>query len=338
MTTSDENTSEERAYRFGIIGFGWLGGVIGEQIRDHERATVAGVADISAEARAEASEELALPSESVYEEYTDLIASEEMDGVVIATPHAFHYEQLTAALDAELDILCEKPLCIDPAKAKAVVDRVEASERTVMVGYQRHLSSAYRAARDHVDGRKITHVDIEITQPYMDLFGGTWRTDPDLSGGGVIMDTGNHLLDGMLWTTGLTPVAVSAEMSFTDEEERVDEAGALNVEFAEDVVASVSVSGLTHRFSEHLHVYTDEDAVYFDEFSLTTVDTEGERTHSTFDSETKPSKIEALIEAIEDDVEPPATARDSFRSVALTEAAYESARTGERVPVDLDPS
>ncbi|HET7324393.1 MAG TPA: Gfo/Idh/MocA family oxidoreductase [Halococcus sp.] len=333
-----ESDREGPAYRFGIVGFGWLGAVLGEQLRDHERTTAVGVADVSTEAREKAADELDLLEGELYENYQDLLRNEELDAVVVSTPHAFHYEQVTAALDAGLDVLCEKPLCIDPANAKEITDRIENSERTVMVGYQRHLSEPYRTAREHLADSKteITHVDVEITQPYMDLFGGTWRTDPELSGGGVIMDTGNHLLDGMLWTTGLTPTAVSAQVSFVDDECRVDEAGALSIEFENGVIGSASISGRTHRFSEHLHVYTENDAIYFDESAMTVVDGEGETDRFTADSNEEPTKIESFVEALDTGVNPPATARDSFRASALTAAAYESARTGERVEIDLE--
>ncbi|WP_129113748.1 Gfo/Idh/MocA family protein [Halegenticoccus tardaugens] len=326
------------AYRFGVVGYGWLGGVIGGQVRDHERTRVVAVADVDPEARRRAGMELALPDAALYETYRDLFATEELDAVVVATPHAFHHEQVAAALDAELDVLCEKPLCVDPANAAKIADRVEGSDRTVMLGYQRHLNGAYRTARQHLAASSddIVYVDAEITQPYMELFGGTWRTTPELSGGSVTYDTGNHLIDGLLWTTGLTPASVSAEMSFEDDDRRIESDAALSVTFEGGATGSVAVSGRTPRFTERIRVWTDDEEIRFNEDEVVLIDEEGNKCLPRVDREDDQNKVEVFVEALDTGEEPPATALDSFRAVALTAAAYESARTGRRV--DVDPS
>lgn len=334
MTTRDCDSTEQ-SYRCGIIGFGWLGTELARQIQGHDRAFTVGVADVSADARAKAAKKLDLPESALFEDYLTLFDEAALDAVIVTTPHAFHYEQLNAALDADLDVLCEKPICVDPEHASEIVTRSESADETLMIGYQRHLSAAYRTARSYIsDAREITHVDAEITQPYMELFGGTWRTDPSLSGGGVLMDTGNHLLDGLLWTTGLTPIAVSAEMSFEDESRCVDSAATLSVEFESGVIGSIAVSGRAPQFSEHLHVWTEESGINFDEDEVRIVD-DGEH-RQNIDRNGERNKIEAFVDALDGTAEPPATARDSLRSVALTAAAYESARSGERVSVGSD--
>lgn len=77
---SSQNRGEETAvYRFGIVGYGWLGGVIGGQIRDHERTTVVSVADITAKVRRRAGEDLTLSEGALYESYGELLATEEFD-------------------------------------------------------------------------------------------------------------------------------------------------------------------------------------------------------------------------------------------------------------------
>lgn len=327
---------ETPAVRFGIVGGGWLGIDIGGQVRSHDGATVEAVADVSESALADAGEKLGVPADRRFTDHEDMFAAADLDVAVITTPHAFHFEQLSAALDANLDVLCEKPLCIDTARARELVERIEDSDRQVMLGYQRHLRQSFEIAREHVRAAdEITAVDAEITQPYTERFGGTWRTDPDISGGGMTYDTGNHLIDGLLWTVGLTPVAVSAEMEFADENRRVDVGASISVEFENGIVGSIGVSSKTARFSESLRIWTDEGSVRFDEESVEIVDETGER-RPRLERREERNKVEAFLAALESGETPPATARDSYRSIALTEAAYEAARTGERVPVDIE--
>ena len=238
--------------RFGIIGGGWLGIDIGRQANNHDDIVVEAVADLDESALRDAGEKLDVAPERQFADYETMFATADLDVAVVATPHAYHYEQIVDALDAGLDVLCEKPLCLGVAKARDVVERVESSDRTLMMGYQRHLNEPYRIAREYLqDDGTITAVDAEITQPWTESFGGTWRTDPAVSGGGVTYDTGNHLIDGLLWVTGLTPVAVSAEMEFHDDK-RVDAAASISVEFDNGVVGSIGVSGRTPRFSERV--------------------------------------------------------------------------------------
>lgn len=150
--------------RFGIVGGGWLGIDIGSQVRDHEQATVTAIADVSEPALTDASEKLDVPKSGLFIDHERMFAETDIDVAVITTPHAFHYEQLVDALEADLHVLCEKPLCIDTERARDLVERIEAGDRQVMMGYQRHLWESFRFAREHVQiADEITAVDAAIT-------------------------------------------------------------------------------------------------------------------------------------------------------------------------------
>lgn len=144
--------SSERAtsVRFGIVGSGWLGIDIGNQVRNHERATVTAVTDVSDSVLADASEKLDVPESGLFTDHQQMFAETDIDVAVITTPHAFHYEQPVDALEADFHVLCEKPLCIDTERAHDLVKRIEASDRQVMMGYQRHLRESFQFAREHV--------------------------------------------------------------------------------------------------------------------------------------------------------------------------------------------
>ena len=69
---------------------------------------------------------------------------------------------------------------------------------------------------------------------------------------------------------------------------------------------------------------------------MTRIDESGEATHPSFESEERRTKGDAFVEAVRTGTEPPATVRHALAVTAVTEAAYESARTGERVAVDVE--
>ena len=324
----------------GIIGLGFLGSIFAEQIDGHSDARIGAITEIDSDRRAEVGEEFAIPTEQQYGSYERMLDVASLNAVAISTPHALHYEQIVASLDRGLHVLCEKPLVTELADARALADRMDTEDRVLMVGYQRHLDPAFIRARERWQGdRTPNFVTAEITQDLVGGYPDSWYLDPDLSGGGQLYATGTHLVDAVLWTTGLTPRAVTASMDFIDQAERVDQHAMITVEFEEGAVGTFSISGATPRVREHLHLWDDDGAAYIDgrewgDRTLTLIDADGTE-RSPYVTEDPISKIDAFVDAIRSGEAPPATVRDALRATAVKEAAYEAARRGTRVTVDL---
>lgn len=329
-------------YEVGIIGTGFLGRALGREFKRHERGSVVAVTDISDENLAEAADEFDVEDDSQYDDYEAMIDGEKLDAIVITTPHALHAEQINAGLDHDLHVLCEKPLCTDLDDAKQLVQRIENTDKTVMLGFQRHFQTAYREARKYwrEEGHEPKFITAKVTQDWINAVRGSWKANPTLSGGGQLYDTGSHLVDSVLWTTGLKPQSVTAEMVFEDDEQRLDTQAMLTVRFENDAVATIAVSGDTPRVNEGIHIWGDNGATQIEgtEWNprrYSEIDTDGDIITPNVNLGTEKPKADAFIEAIEGDEEPEATVRDGFKTVAVTEAAYEAAQTGERVDVDL---
>jgi predicted dehydrogenase len=331
----------DTALTVGLTGVGDLGTALG---RDVERAggEVVALTDVDAGARQTAGETVGVPARHRYTDHEAMLDGAVPDAVVIATPHTLHYDQVVAALDRGVHVLCEKPLCTDLELARDLVERAESGDPVLHVGYQRHQSPAFRTARRRLPevAGDPTFVTAEITQDWITHNRDAWRGDPDLSGGGMLYDTGSHLLDAVCWVTGATPESVDAQMVFDDDADRVDRQATLTVRFADDTVASVAVSGDAPRTREHLHLWGDDGAVYiegegWDRRDLRFLDADGTVVHPSTDSWEYESKPTAFLRCIREGRAPPATAPDALVVTAVTEAAYESARTGRRVDVDL---
>lgn len=315
---------------------------MGREFRRHEAGEVTALTEINEENLVSAATEFDVPEASQYTDYEAMIDEEPIDALVITTPHGLHAEQILTALDNDLHVLCEKPLCTDLEDAREIVDRSERSDRTVMLGYQRHLDAAFIESRAfwQEDGRTPSFVTAEVTQDWIDAVSGSWKANPELSGGGQLYDTGSHIVDAVLWMTGLTPESVSADMVFHDDDKLVDTQATLSVRFREDAVASIAVSGDTPRVSESFRVWGDCGATCVEgrewnarEYRQVTKN--GDIVDPNIDRGSVQSKGAAFIESIQNGSEPPATVRDGLLSTALTEAAYEAAWTGERVDIDV---
>ena len=106
--------------RMGVIGTGWWATQAHiPSLRTYEKADLVGLADPDLEKLAKAASFYEV--ENTYADYHDLL--EKVDGVVIAVPHAYHYEIARDALDAGVHVLVEKPMVLTAAHAWDLVER-----------------------------------------------------------------------------------------------------------------------------------------------------------------------------------------------------------------------
>ncbi|NGM67738.1 Gfo/Idh/MocA family oxidoreductase [Natronolimnobius sp. AArcel1] len=330
--------------RTAIVGLGGFGQLLGRQLLEHPNATLEGVVDVTEDNLETAVEEFGVEEDACYTDETALYDNHDLDAVIIATPPAFHHGQIREAFDRGLHVLCEKPVVVDLEEARDIAGLFEDSSQVLMAGYQRHLDPAFIQCYERwSDGdAEPTFITGELTQDWSEHFesGTNWRTDPDVGGRGHLFSVGTHVLESIVWMTGLTPDSVGAEMTFYDDAEEIDQESVLSIRFDNGTLASMSDTATAPAARERIRIWDDDGALEVDRrdwgrATLTAIDADDESARE-LDHENATGKVEAFVEAIETGTEPPATVDDVVRVTALLDAAYESARTGERVSVDLE--
>ena len=137
------------------------------------------------------------PNEPDWRRFIEVTARQlELDAVMIVTPHAFHFAQATAALEAGLDVLLEKPMVMNAIEAVELIRTRDRTGRLLVVGFQGSLSPHVRAAATMLRSGElgaILNVNALVWQDWHYWSQGTWRENPVLSGGGFMFDTGAHL-------------------------------------------------------------------------------------------------------------------------------------------------
>jgi len=330
-------------HRIAIVGMGGFGHHLARQTVAHGDATLAAVVDLDEASLREAAAEYDLSEAQLFTDTDAMYDATDLDAVLVATPPAFHFEQVTDALDRGHHVLCEKPVVMDTEEARALADRAAATDRVVMTGYQRHLNPGFVHARERwQDGAlEPTFVTGELTQDWTAHFESddNWRTDPEIGGYGHLFSVGTHVVESILWLTGLTPDTVTAQMEFHDDG-RIDKQSSLTVRFENGATASIGDTATAPATREHIHVWDDEGAVYLEgedwgRRELTVYDAANDDVTPAVDYDAAPSKVEAFLDAVDSGTEPPSTAEDALRVTALLEAAYESANENREVDVDL---
>jgi myo-inositol 2-dehydrogenase/D-chiro-inositol 1-dehydrogenase len=155
--------------RVGVIGTGGMGARHARNIHTQVgHASLAAVMDIDADRAATIAEPAGA---EVFTDGFDLISSDKVDAVIIASPDPTHSDLAFACLEAGKHTLVEKPLATDAAGAAAVVEReAELGRRLLQVGLMRHYDPQHVAVKETLDNG-------DIGRPLM--FRGWHRNPPE---------------------------------------------------------------------------------------------------------------------------------------------------------------
>ncbi|MFS4505767.1 inositol 2-dehydrogenase [Clavibacter sp. Sh2141] len=142
--------------RFGLIGTGRIGQVHAANIAADPDAELAWICDPFADGA------LALQARfggTVTEDAVRMMASGEIDAVLIASPTPTHVDLIAAAIDHGLPVLCEKPIDLDIARVDALLPRVRSSGVPVALGFNRRFDPAFAEARARVAAGEIGELE-----------------------------------------------------------------------------------------------------------------------------------------------------------------------------------
>jgi len=198
--------------RVGLIGCGGNGREHLRRLGEIEGVELVGIADPSTKACRLAREAVEKPDLPGFRKHSNLLAQSQPDAVVISTPHTLHHRHILDSLEADCHVLSEKPLVCSTPEARQVIAARDATGLLLGISYQRHTVPTYMYCRQALaDGEigDITFISCWQAQAWHYLTRGTWRVNPELSGGGQLNDSASHLLDAVLWMTGLQPETVS---------------------------------------------------------------------------------------------------------------------------------
>lgn len=160
--------------RLGVIGVGWWSAVNHiPTVLARDDAVVAALADPAEDRLKIAGEKFGVPA--LYSDYREMIASERLDGVLVASPHVAHFDNASAALAAGCHVLVEKPMTTSAADARALVAAAEAAGRQILIpcgwNFADYTAVAARWVAEGGIGR-IEHVTCVMGSALEDLFAG----------------------------------------------------------------------------------------------------------------------------------------------------------------------
>ncbi len=199
----------EAMVRLGLVGLGWWGAELAAAARRSGVADVVACHARTASAREEFAQRAGCrPVASLRE----LLADSEVDGVMLATPHSVHADQICEAAAAGKHVLVEKPLTLTAEQGRRAVAAADRAGTVLMVGYQRRRQAANRRIRRLLDDGELGTVLLASSMFNVSRgYPATWRADGAETPLGGMTGLGVHMIDTYHYLLG--PIAVVSAFS-----------------------------------------------------------------------------------------------------------------------------
>ncbi|CUS76434.1 Predicted dehydrogenase, partial [Candidatus Kryptonium thompsonii] len=204
--------------------------------------------------------------------YQEVIQNQDINSVVILTPHSSHAKMVIEALKANKHVFVEKPLCINEEELKEIYDTYVglANKPFLMVGYNRRFSPHSQKLKETILNRRdpvmiYYRINAGFVQP------NHWVHSEE-EGGGRIIGEVCHFVDLMMYFTDSLPFKVYAERVSGNNKTIVnDDNVSVTIKFSDGSVGNIfySASGDKAFSRERVEVYCEGKTILINDFKET---------------------------------------------------------------------
>ena len=196
----------DKKVRVGIIG---CGGIANgkhmpaiKKLADRGVLEIVAFCDLIEEKAIKAAKEYGAPDAKVYTDYKELLKDKTIESVHVCTPNRSHSFITVDALHAGKNVICEKPMAINSAEAKKMVDAAKETGKILTLGYQNRQRAEVQYIKKECDKGTLGEVYYAKAHAIRRRAVPTWGVflNEYEQGGGPLIDIGTHALDITLWT------------------------------------------------------------------------------------------------------------------------------------------
>ncbi len=265
----------------------------------------------------------------------EVLADPHIDGLVLATPHTQHADQIVKAAAAGKPIFCEKPVTLTRESVEAAMRAVQDARVVFAAGHNRRFLPAVEHMKSmidagdlgtilHIEGNMSGHVGARYT-PDM------WRVDPVESPAGGLAGSGIHVIDAMIHLLG--PIsAVTAQSDRLVHQIELDDTTQMLFRFKSRATGYLTAMTATAPIFR-IQVFGENGWLELrDEIHLEWVPVDGVRKKWVFPPvSTERLQLEAFAGAIASGTDYPVSLDDVVNGVATFEAVSASLASGARI-------
>ena len=246
-SSSKDSSNQSQAgpvLRVAIMGLGSYGTRVADAMQSCKKAKLVGAISGTPSKIKDWQSKYNIPEKNCYnyENFDGIKDNPDIDAVYVITPNALHHDQVIRVAKAGKHAISEKPMAVNAQQGQEMVDACKNANVKLLVGYRMHFEpNTLEIIRMRKAGEfgKIMFFQglsgFRIGDPTQ------WRLNPQLAGGGAMMDIGIYSINGSRYMIGEDPIWVSAEETKTDTKkfkEGVDETIQFQLGFPGGAVAS----------------------------------------------------------------------------------------------------
>lgn len=262
----------------------------------------------------------------------------QVDGVIICSENSLHRHFTELAASYGVHVLCEKPIATTIEDAQAMIDVCEKANVKLQIAFPVRFNTPMMRVKEMLERGAIGEV-LAIRGTNHGQMPGGWFVDPELSGGGAVMDHTVHVVDLIRWFLGKEFISVYAEADNMLYDVPIDDCGMLSLEMEDGIFVTQDPSWSRPATyptwgNVTLEIIGTEGVINVDAFAQNFVvydDQNRKVSQKTFTEDMDLGLIKDFIEMIEEDREPSITGYDGLKAMAVALGAYESARLKKTV-------
>ncbi|MCY4403178.1 MAG: Gfo/Idh/MocA family oxidoreductase [Candidatus Poribacteria bacterium] len=328
----------------GVIGCGGMGRSLANGANAVEDIEVICVSDLQEELAKTLAENL---DTSYTTDYHELLANDDIQAVLIASPPFLHAQMAVDATNAGKHVFSEKPMAPTLEDCDAMINAASKNNVKLTIG----LVCRYHATHSKV--REIVHSG-ELGAPanmMVHRIGGPWggghRTPWRLErakSGGSLMEINAHEIDFMRWTCGDVASVFAAGGQYVQEDTDYPDVVLASLNFENGAVGLLHSSHAAAVGGYGGRIDCEKGSIYFPQIwggdasiQIKTFDGEGRSIRIGDIDVPQPvqQEIRVFIDAVRNDTPPPITGVDGRAAVEIALAAYQSVETGQPVSLPL---
>jgi len=327
--------------RFAVIGCGRMGKRRAEAIAQNPNAELFCVADNDiAQAKSLAAE----LNCKFYKSYDDAIENNKIDAVVVSVPNRFHAEISLKSMKLGKHVFCEKPMAIRSEDAELMVKTSLEEGVFLKSGSNVRFFTNVVKAKEIVDSGTLGKVLFArgwIGHQGWNLQPGSWFRDPELIGGGTLLDNGCHIIDIIRWFIGEIKECFGYRVTLLHELSSALEDNAVGILIGlKGEPAFIQSSWTEWTGYLYLEFYGENGALYIDnrENKAETKVKMKNNSALVFDYSKEPQnsfkkEIDDFISSIIAGKQPLPSGYDGMRAVQIINGIYRSAQEGRKISV-----
>ena len=316
--------------RIAIVG---AGGIAGAHLRAYaahsDRCQIVGIADIDAAA---ARDKAGQYGGQVFTDLETMLDATRPDALSICTPPKFHLPAVLAAAKRDIAVLCEKPPARSLDETRAIVDAMR--DKTLQFAFCHRFHQPIQQAQSLIESGSLGQL-VQIENRFGFRFaraGKSWFTEPDIAGGGILIDTLAHSIDIFRALTNQAIVDVNAAIS-SSLPIQVEDSASMLVQSDGGVIGTLNCSWVTPVSEAIVRVYGTEGQAVIDyggedglRFRL--ADDAGWTT-LPFDAPDRFTRqADHFLHCVKTGERPMVSGADGIEVMTVIEKAYQAARSG----------